>query len=68
MTGWKTKTGAALLAAAGVLAAVKGVMPAELQQYEQWFKFAEAIFAAVGAAFIGYGIGHKVEKLGNTRI
>ena len=62
MEGWKTKLGAVLIALAGVITAVSGVLPPELAPYLPWFTFAEALFATIGAAFMGIGIAHKVEK------
>ena len=62
ITGWKTKTGAVLIAVSGILMAMNPVLPAALGPYAEWFKFAEVILATAGAAFMGVGIAHKVEK------
>ena len=62
MEGWKTKTGAVLIALAGVLKAMEPVLPGILIPYGEWFVFAEVICAAAGAAFMGVGIAHKIEK------
>ena len=62
MTGWKTKLGAVLIALGGILAAAGPVLPAELLVYAEWFKFAEVILMAAGAAFGTVGIAHKIEK------
>ena len=60
--GWKTKTGAVLVALSGILMAVSPVLPVALGPYAEWFKFVEIIMATAGAAFMGVGIAHKVEK------
>jgi hypothetical protein len=62
MEGWKTKVGAVLIALTGILAAAGPVLPVELAAYAEWLKFAQAILAAAGAAFMGVGIAHKIEK------
>ena len=62
ITGWKTKTGAVLVALAGIIAATSGVIPGELAVYGEWINFVEVLLAAAGAAFMGVGIAHKVEK------
>jgi hypothetical protein len=65
MTGWKTKAGAAMGAAAGVLLGLIPVLPPALVAYVVWIKFASAVLGSSGAALLGLGIGHKVEKAGN---
>lgn len=65
MTGWKTKTGAGLLALAGILTAVIPVLPpmvASSVVIAAWLKFGAAVLTASGAAFLGLGISHKIEK------
>ena len=65
ISGWKTKTGAALLALAGVITAVIPVLPATgaaVATAAAWMKFASALFAASGAAILGLGISHKIQK------
>ena len=62
MTGWKTKTGAVCIALAGILKAVEPVLPGMFLPYAEWFVFAEVLLAAAGAAFMGVGIAHKIEK------
>lgn len=56
MKGWKTKTGAILIALSTVIPPISG-LPLEL---------AEAvtnIMTGVGAALTFWGIGHKIEKM-----
>jgi len=62
MEGWKTKTGAVLIAVAGVVKALEPILPGLFMPYAEWFVFAEVLFAAAGAAFMGVGIAHKIEK------
>jgi hypothetical protein len=62
MEGWKTKTGAVLIAVAGIVAAMGPVLPVALGPYAEWFKFAEVILFAAGAAFGVVGVAHKIEK------
>jgi len=66
LTGWKTKTGAALIAIAGVVGCLIPVLPAGIIVYAAWFEFGAKLFGAAGAAFLGIGIAHKVEKAGNA--
>lgn len=70
MTGWKTKTGAGLIAAAGVLTAIIPFFPpagAAVATIVLWAKFGSALLAAAGAAFMGVGISHKIEKAGQAK-
>ena len=64
MKGWKTKLGAALVGAAGIVTAMSNTLPPELLIYLPWFDFVTAVFAAAGTAFLGIGLGHKIEKSG----
>jgi hypothetical protein len=62
MEGWKTKTGAVLVALAGIVKMLEPVLPGLFLPYAEWFVFAEVFCAAAGAAFMGIGIAHKIEK------
>jgi len=65
MKGWKTKVGSVLMALAGGAEAGAQVCPDP--QVTPWLHFAAAILAAMGAAFMGYGIGHKIETTAGNR-
>lgn len=60
MSGWKMKTGSIMVAVAATitgsaeLAPIAGMIP--------WIKFAAFLVGGVGAAFLAWGAGHKMEK------
>jgi hypothetical protein len=55
MKGWKTKTGASIVALAALLGSIAAIYKPE------WVPVFEA-FAGVGAALAAWGLGHKIEK------
>jgi hypothetical protein len=61
--GWKTKTGSILFGVGGVLVSSAGSCP--VAEYAWWLDVAGKILMAVGGGLGMYGIGHKVDKLGN---
>lgn len=60
MGGWKMKLGSFLVAIAGVIGGSSEIVPAP--EAAPWIKFAAFIVGGVGAAFLAWGAGHKIEK------
>lgn len=55
MKGWKTLTGAALLAIGGALKVFGPVLPGEIASIA-------TLLETLGAALMGIGIAHKIER------
>lgn len=60
MSGWKTKLGSFLIAAAGVIGGSAEIAP--YPEMVPWIRFIAFIVGGIGSAFLVWGIGHKVEK------
>jgi hypothetical protein len=65
MKGWKTKTGAALLAIGSVAPGIADACPNP--EMATWILFAGKLLQGLGAALTAYGIGHKIEKASNGK-
>jgi hypothetical protein len=65
MTGWKSKWGGVLVAIGSALGAAAAVAPVE--EFKPWIVFFGVLTGGLGAALLGIGIAHKVEKAGNNK-
>ncbi len=65
MTGWKTKTGATMVAVGGFLVASGKAFP--IPKYTPWLEWIGGLILAVGGALGIYGVGAKVEKAANGK-
>jgi hypothetical protein len=60
MTGYKTNTGAVLVAIGGVMVSMAEGCP--ISDLVYWIKMGGSIMVAVGGALAVYGIGDKIER------
>lgn len=60
MTGWKTKTGAAIYVLGALLKAMGPGCP--MPDLAPWFAWLGGIVEALGGALAVVGIAHKIEK------
>jgi hypothetical protein len=67
MTGWKTKSGAILTAISGVIFGISSLIPS-VPGNPCLFEFIGYIAVGLGAGFISWGIGHKLEKNRNILV
>jgi hypothetical protein len=67
MTGWKTKLGAILTAISGVIFGISSLVPS-VPGNPCLFEFTGYIAVGLGAGFISWGIGHKLEKNRNILV
>lgn len=58
MTGWKSKVGGVLVALGGLV----GTMSTAFPEYQTVFVSGGVFLGALGTAFLGIGIAHKIEK------
>jgi hypothetical protein len=66
MSGWKTKLGSFLIAAAGVIGGSAEIAP--YPEMVPWIRFIAFIVGGMGSAFLIWGIGHKLEKNRNVLV
>ncbi|MFH0825290.1 MAG: hypothetical protein V2B18_21270 [Pseudomonadota bacterium] len=59
-TGWKTNTGAGMVAVGGVLVSMADSCP--LTHLVYWIRLVGSIMVALGGSFAVYGLGDKIDR------
>lgn len=60
MTGWKTNTGASMIAVGGVLVSMADGCP--ISDLVYWIRLVGSAMVALGGALAAYGIGDKIDR------
>ena len=60
MGGWKMKAGSIMVAVAATITGSAELAP--VPEMIPWIKFAAFVVGGIGAAFLAWGAGHKMEK------
>lgn len=65
LDGWKTRWGGIIMAVGAAIGAASEVAPSP--EVKKWFLFTGTLLGGLGAALLGVGVGHKIQKAGGKR-